>query len=363
VLIDPPLSVGERLEARVVRALGRLSPSAQLRLSGGTVVRVDGQELDPGIQLTLAAALRFRGGASMRGSAGPDATVAEVRSASRRDALALTARPTAVERVNELQVTGAAGLLRARHYVPPEWGGRPPLLVFLHGGGWTIGDLDTHDEPCRILCRHGGAHVLSIEYRLAPEHPFPAAVEDAKAALDWAFAHAAELGADPVRVAIGGDSAGGNLAAVATQASARAGGRIPALQVLIYPGTDFTQRRASTELFAEGFFLTEQDRMWCQSNYLDGTDADPGDSRASPLLAPDLSRLSPAIVATAAFDPLRDEGEAYAHALKAAGTPAVLRRFPGLIHGFINMTAINRAAHDATLEIAAMTRAALALTA
>jgi len=308
----------------------------------------------------LAAAVRFRGGASLLGSAGPEATPAEVRLASRRDALALNARPTAVQRVNELQIGGGRGLLWARHYVPSEPGSRHPLLVFLHGGGWSIGDLDTHDEPCRILCRHGGMHVLSVDYRLAPEHPFPAGVEDAKAALEWAIDHAEELGADPARVAVGGDSAGGNLAAVATQMLARARDRVPALQVLIYPATDFTQRRASIELFGEGLFLTGADRSWCQNNYL-GPDAHPSDPRASPLLAENLSGLPPAIVVTAAFDPLRDEGEAYAHTLEAAGTRVVLRRFPGLIHGFINMTPINRAAHDATLEIAAMARAALAL--
>ncbi len=245
--------------------------------------------------------------------------------------------------------------------MPPEPRGPHPLLVFLHGGGWTIGDLDTHDEPCRILCRHGGMHVLAVAYRLAPEHPFPAAVEDARAALDWALEHAQQLGADPARVAVGGDSAGGNLATVAARLITPAREQGPVLQILIYPAVDFTERRRSIELFGDGFFLTTGDRDWCQSNYLGGPAADLADPRASPLRAESLAGLPPAIVATAAFDPLRDEGEAYADALTAAGTPTVLRRFPGLIHGFINMTAVHRAAHDATLEIAAMARAALAL--
>lgn len=361
VVIDPPLSIRERLEARLARGLVGLSPRTQVRLAGGKPVRRDGQELDPGIQLMLAAAGRFRGGASLRGFAGPDASAAEVRSQVRREALALSARRTPVQRVSDLDVDGAAGPLRARHYVPPEPRGPHPLLVFLHGGGWTIGDLDTHDEPCRILCRHGGMHVLAVAYRLAPEHPFPAAVEDARAALDWALEHAQQLGADPARVAVGGDSAGGNLATVAARLITPAREQGPVLQILIYPAVDFTERRRSIELFGDGFFLTADDRDWCQSNYLGGPAADLADPRASPLRAESLAGLPPAIVATAAFDPLRDEGEAYADALTAAGTPTVLRRFPGLIHGFINMTAVNRTAHDATLEIAAMARAALAL--
>ena len=360
-MIDPPLSVRERLEARIARGLMRLSPRTQVRMAGGSPVRLDDQELDPGIQLTLAAAERLRGGASMRGSAGPDATAQEIRQAARREAVGLTAHPTSVKRVSELQVAGATGPLRARHYVPPESGGPHPLLLFLHGGGWTIGDLDTHDEPCRILCRHGGLHVLSVDYRLAPEHPFPAAVQDTEAALGWAFEHAAELGADPARVAVGGDSAGGNLAAVISQMSARSAERAPSLQLLIYPATDFTERRRSMELFGEGFFLTGADRDWCQSCYLDNAEAELTDPRVSPLLADDLAGLAPALVVTAAFDPLRDEGEAYARALTAAGTPTVLRRVPGLIHGFINMTSINVPARDATIEIAAMARVALAL--
>jgi acetyl esterase len=360
--IDPPLTRRERLEAGVARGFSRLSPRTQLRLAGGRPVRIDGQELDPGIQLVLAAAERTRGGASLTGPGGPGATPAEIRVALRRDTLAVSGRRTPVGAVRELEVGGAAGPLRARHYAPDEPGGPHPLLVFLHGGAFTIGDLDTHDEPCRLLCRHGGLHVLSVDYRLAPEHPFPAAVEDAHAALHWGFDYARELGADPARVAVGGDSAGGNLAAVATQLTATEG-RSAALQVLIYPTTDFSRRWPSADLFGEGFFLTESDRSWAEVNYVGGTNADRADPRLSPLLADSFAGLPPAIVVTAAFDPLRDEGEAYAAALRAAGTPVVLRRIPGMIHGFTNMTAINRPARDATVEIGAMTRAALALAA
>ena len=244
---------------------------------------------------------------------------------------------------------------------PIERSEKPPLLVFFHGGGFVIGDLDTHDEPCRMLCRHAGVQVLSVDYRLAPEHPFPSAVRDALAAFRWAVAHASELGADAERVAVGGDSAGGNLSAVTAQLASRDGGPAPALQLLIYPDVDLTEARATSgRLFAEGFYLTENDRRWCTRHYFAGTERDASDPLASPALAQDLSGLAQAIVITAGFDPLRDEGEAYAEALRKAGTRVVLDRAPDLIHGFINMTTVP-AARDAALRLAGMVRAGLAL--
>jgi acetyl esterase len=247
--------------------------------------------------------------------------------------------------------------VRARHYAPAEFGGPHPLLVYYHGGGFTYGDLDTHDGVCRLLCRHAGAHILAVDYRLAPEHRFPAAVEDARAALGWAHEHAGLLGADPGRVGVGGDSAGGNLAAVVSQLAARDGGPAPVLQLLIYPATDFTRRRRSRELFREGFLLTQAEMDWFDENYLGAERTHAADPRASPLLAGEFSGLAPAYVATAAFDPLRDEGEEYAAALRAAGTPAVLRRFPGFIHAFIASAGVSRRAREAVVEIAGATRA------
>ncbi len=288
----------------------------------------------------------------------------EVRARVHREALVFSLVKTGVGSVRELEVDGAAGPLRARLYRPaaPDVSGQLPLLVFFHGGGFVIGDLDTHDEPCRMLCRHGQVQILSIDYRLAPEHPFPAAVDDALAAFRWAVEHADELGVDPHQVAVGGDSAGGNLSAVTSQLAARDGGPVPALQLLIYPATDLTEARtASGRMFANGFFLTENDRQWSTRHYFGGTGADGSDRRASPVLAEDLSGLAPAIVVTAGFDPLRDEGEAYADALRRAGTPVVSYRAPELIHGFINMTTVP-AARDAMLRIAGMVRASLDLT-
>jgi acetyl esterase len=344
-----------RIQLAAGRALAALPPRAQSRLAGPIPQRVDGQVLDPGVRLLLRT-LAMRGGAAL--VPGPGADPVAVRDRARRDARSALARPTPVGAVLELEVQGGQDTLQARHYVPPEDHGGRPLIVFFHGGGWVIGDLDTHDEPCRLICAHGGMHVLSVDYRLAPEHRFPAAVEDALAATRWALAHAASLGADPRCVAVAGDSAGGNLAAVVARELTRCKAGEIALQALIYPGTDFTGRTRSQELFGEGFFLDRVSMEWFRAQYLP-PDADPADPRLSPLRADDLRGLPPALVVTAAFDPLRDEGEAYADALRQAGNRVVCHRFPGLIHGFINLTGVSRAALRATIALAGMIRGAL----
>jgi acetyl esterase/lipase len=353
----------DRFDARLGRLLLRAPVRVQLRLSGKPQIWLDGQALDPGIQLALRT-LELRGVPTMVGAPHSNPEPAEVRARVHREALVFSLVKTHVGSVRELEIEGADGPVRARHYVPPRPSASetPPLLVFFHGGGFVIGDLDTHDEPCRMLCRHAEVQVLSVDYRLAPEHPFPAGVWDALAAFRWAVAHAPELGADADRVAVGGDSAGGNLSAVIAQLAARDGGPAPALQLLIYPAVDLTEARAASgRLFADGFYLTENDRRWCTRHYLSMSEADATDPRASPALAEDLSGLAPAIVITAGFDPLRDEGEAYAEALRKAGTRVVLDRAPELIHGFINMTTVP-AARDAALRLAGMMRAGLALT-
>ncbi len=341
----------------------RAPARVQLRLSGKPQIRFDGQDLDAGIQLALRT-LELRGAPTMVGAPHSNPEPDEVRARVHQEALVFSRVKTEVGGVRELEIEGAEGPLRARHYRPPRSSAseKPPLLVFFHGGGFVICDLDTHDEPCRMLCRHAEVQVLSVDYRLAPEHPFPAGVRDALAAFRWAVAHAVELGADADRVAVGGDSAGGNLSAVTAQLAARDGGPAPALQLLIYPAVDLTEARApSGRLFADGFYLTENDRQWCTRHYFSGSEGDATDPRASPALREDLSGLAPAIVITAGFDPLRDEGEAYAEALRRAGTRVVLDRAPELIHGFMNMTTVP-AARDAALRLAGMLRASLALT-
>lgn len=249
--------------------------------------------------------------------------------------------PPEVGAITELEVDGADGRLGARLY-RPEGASEPlPTLAFFHGGGFVIGDVSSYDAQCRTLCVGADVALLSIDYRLAPEDPFPAAVEDAVAAASWALGHAGELGGDPARVAVGGDSAGGNLAAVAAQALR---GSEPGLagQLLIYPVTDFGTARPSQAANGEGLFLTADDMEWFRLQYLaDGSRTDP---RASPLLAEDLSGLPPAVIVTAEFDPLLDDGEAYADALEAAGVRVLRRRFEGLIHGFLGLGSFSGAA-------------------
>lgn len=333
--------------------LGSLPSAWQVALSGRPPMRIEDQTLDAQVQLMLA--MRDRLNRPPVGSGTP----AEARARMRRDAVAMAGPALPVGRVEDLTVPGADGPLKARHYAPDLPGGPHPLLVFYHGGGFVLGDLDTHDAPCRLLCRHGGMHVLSIDYRLAPEHPFPAGLNDALAALRWAQAHASELGADPTRVGVAGDSAGGNLAAVVTQLASRDGGPAPAMQLLIYPSTDRLTRRPSQDLFGSGFFLSPEERGWYDRHYLAGTGIDAHDPRVSPLRAPDVSGLPPALVVTAGMDLLRDEGEAYARALEAAGNQVVLTRVNGLVHGFINMIGFNAASRKALVAIAREAKAML----
>jgi acetyl esterase len=337
-----------RVEAAVARGLGRLPPGLQRALSGAPR-GADGEVLAPDVQLALA--LRSLTGALPFGSV----PAPQARRRFRREVL-LHAGPLAPVAARRDVVLGATGL-PARHYAPPGGEGRP-LLVWLHGGGFVVGDLDTHESVCRALCAGAGVHVLSVDYRLAPEHPFPAAVEDATAALGWTLRHAGALGGDPARVAVGGDSAGGTLATVAARRAVAAGDPRPVLQLLVYPATDRVSQWPSLSRFGEGFLLTRAEIEWFHRSYAGAADA--GHPDLSPLRAPDLSGLPPALVVTAAFDPLRDEGEAYAEALAAEGTPAALHRLPGLVHGFLHMAGPSRTARAAVCEVARLLRDALA---
>jgi acetyl esterase/lipase len=328
-------------------------PTRAVRLlAGGRSVTIDGNTLDPTLRLFLSGqrALGVDGLA-----VGDD--VAASRGLMRETCLGF-AGPQVHVRVSDLSIPGPAGQIPARHYRPAT--AEPtPLLVFYHGGGWTIGDLDTHDALCRLTCRDADVHVLSVDYRLAPEHPAPAAVDDAYAAFRWAHEHAGDLGAIPDKLAIGGDSAGGNLAAIVSQLARDDGGPTPVLQWLLYPRTDFTAKTRSLSLFAEGFLLTKRDMDWFETQYLGDSDLEPTDPRISPLLAESLSGLPPALIATAGFDPLRDEGDRYAAALRAAGTPVDLRSMGSLTHGFANLFPLGGGSAVATTELISALRAHL----
>lgn len=329
-------------------------PMPVLRRLAGAPVRCDGQQLATEAQLLLRLQAAT-GRALVRGSVG------ESRYEMRRGRPLIDGPNVAPVRSHALAVPGPAGGIDCRLSVPDGLAEGSPLLVFYHGGGWVIGDLDTHDNLCRFLALHAGVRVLSVGYRLAPEHPAPAAADDALAAYCHARDHAAELGADPQRIALGGDSAGGNLAAVTALTAAARNLPGPAFLLLLYPGTDATVRRPSRDLFGEGFLLTDRDMTWFADKYVPDVAAR-SDPRVSPLLADNLSALPPSYVVTAGFDPLRDEGEEFATALHEAGVPVVLRRHADLIHGFANVLAINRF-REAMFETAGALRTGLGFSA
>lgn len=249
----------------------------------------------------------------------------------------------AVADTRELQLPGAEGDLQARAYLP-EGEGPFPVIAFFHGGGWVVGDLDTHDNVARNLCHGCRAAVISVAYRLAPEHPFPAAVEDAIAASRWIAGHPAELGGNKL-FAVAGESAGGNLAAVVAQTLHAEG--VPVVgQFLMYPVVDFDGGYPSESEYRTGYFLEEETSAWFARQYLSGW-KDTNDPRLSPLHAADLSGLPPTVLVTAEYDALRDQGEAYGEALRAAGVPTQMERCAGMIHAFFDMGAISPAAQAA----------------
>lgn len=279
----------------------------------------------------------------------------EARAAYQQRRVRTQAAPKAVHAVEELVASGPAGPLPVRLYRPAP--GVLPCLIYLHGGGWTIGDRDTHDVLCRDLALQAGCAVASVDYRLAPEARFPAAVDDGLAAWRWLRDSAAALGLDAERMAVGGDSAGGNLAAVAALALREAGEPLPCFQLLIYPATDMRATAPSHVANGQGYLLTADTVAYFRQQYMPDPAQWP-DWRASPLLHPDLSGLPPALVLTAGFDPLRDEGRQYADALSAAGTPCQYVCFERQIHGFILMGKVLDEANTAVSLCAQALRAA-----
>jgi acetyl esterase len=349
-----PLTLPGRLELAAARVIAALPPAAKRRLAGRPIRR-DGFELDLDMQVLVR--LEERDPRPPLADRTPEQAREDLRHALR----VIEGPASPLASVRETTVAGADGPLPARLYEPQEAraAAASPLIVYYHGGGWVVGDLATHDRPCRLLAKSSGARVLSVGYRLAPEHRFPASVDDALAAFRDAVARAAELGVDPARIAVAGDSAGAHLAAVTARQSVREGGPSPAFQLLVYPVTDCVGVAPSRTTFAEGFLLTKPNMDWYEAQFF-GPDGDRGDPRGSPLLAEDLQGLPPALVVTAGFDPLRDEGEAYARRLRDAGVHTLLRRHDGYLHGFIHALISGPGPREAVAEMGGVLRAALA---
>jgi acetyl esterase len=334
-----PLTLPRAAEHGVGRAVAA-TPTWANRLLAGRPIRVDGQELHPDAQVLLRAQRLLRLDRDL-------ASIQEERARTSQQARLIRGPTIAVGEVEARAVPGPAGPLKARLYVPPAAPDLGPLAVYLHGGGWCVGGLDTHDQLCRYLCRRSNVRILSVDYRLAPEHPFPAGLDDAIAAFRFAAGTgAAELGAAPDAVAIAGDSAGANLATVACRILRDEGEPQPRFQALIYPPTDLSSKRRSYGLFKEGFHLSEA-RMDRWDRLYTGDKVALDDPRVSPLLAEDLAGLPPAHVLVAGFDLLRDEVREYARRLAAAGVEVELGEALDLFHAFVNLVGVSPRCREA----------------
>ena len=265
----------------------------------------------------------------------------------------LDAPPEAVYQAEDRRIGGPDADIPVRVYWPrePRMAAPLPVLLWLHGGGWVVGSLQSYDAVCRVLTNLADCIVVSVDYRLAPEHPFPAAPDDCAAAWRWLQANATTLGGDPDRLAIGGDSAGGNLTAATALAARDAGGTQPVCQLLIYPATAPAPDSPSHRAFAEGYLLTRRNVLWFYAHYTAGRDLS-ADPRFAPLVAPDLSRLPPALVLVAEHDPLRDEGIAYAERLMQAGNRVDLAYYEGQVHGFLSLSGAVHAGRQALRQAA-----------
>ena len=336
----------------LARAVFRL-PAPLLARAAGRLPDVPGQVLDLKLGFLLRALALTRMDALEHLSPG------EARARSGRSLRLLAGDRPAGVTASERTIDGPGGGLRLRIYTPAEVARPAPAILYLHGGGFVIGDLDTHDAPCAYLAHQSGCVVVSLAYRLAPEHPFPAALDDALAGFRWLADHADALGLDKARLAIGGDSAGGNLSAVVAQVATREAWTVrPAFQLLLYPATDMRREHESHRAFADGYLLSGATITWFLGHYL-RSDADITDPRASPLLAADLRGLPPAYVAIAGFDPLRDEGREYAGRMREAGVSVQLDCHDALVHGFISLGAGIEAAEAAMGAAARALRQAL----
>lgn len=323
-------------------------PAPILRLmAGGGVVYQGGRTLDPRIQFLAAQA---RGAPPMQSLSPPEA-----RRASQEGVELVTGAPESGVVVESLSIDGPNGPVPLRAYRPVHQDPAAPLMVWAHMGGGVIGDLETSHVFCTILSSCARCPVVSVDYRLAPEHRYPAGLEDVLAACRWARDNARRFGAPAGHFAVGGDSMGGGFAAVACQEMKRTGEPQPALQLLVYPAVDVACQSASMTTYAEAYPLSRALMEWFMSHYM-GPQDNPADPRLSPLAQKDLSGLPPAIVVTAGFDPLLDQGEAYARKLKAAGVPVIYRCYDSLAHGFAAFTGAVPCADVASREIAGLVR-------
>jgi acetyl esterase len=347
----PPLR--DLAEVLALRAALNLPVRVQRFLNRRPVV-MDGQELSPEIQLLLTLKRLARVPAA------ETLPVERARRELRRQQVLVGGRQP-IGALRDLQVDGAEGPLPARLYIPTSRTGHEPAptMLFIHGGGWMYGDLESHDPACRFLAERSGVQILAIDYRLAPEHPFPAATEDCQAAYRWLVDHAADVNADPTRLAVGGDSAGGALS-LSTAVWAAEKGLPMAFQLLIYPGADFVERTESRRMFGEGFVLTERFMDGAEEAYF-APGADKSHPDASAIRRVDFpDGIAPVHLVTAGYDPLRDEGEALARLLSDNGVEVDHVRCPSMIHGFLHLVGVGREAKGCNAEIADRLRRALA---
>jgi acetyl esterase len=322
-------------------------PRDALRRMTGKAVVVDGNTLDVQTQVMLDSMRRL-------GIVQAD-DVAQSRREMEEDKHAVAPVPPAMESERDVLISH----MRARVYRPKTAGPKPGVLVFFHGGGFVCGSIDSHEEAVKVLAHESGVVVCSVDYRLGPEHMFPAAIDDAVDAYAWVREHAKDFGADPTRVGVGGDSAGGNLSAVACHLCKQRSLPQPAHQLLIYPAIDWSRSCVSHKTFAKGFFLEDQRTHWFEQRYLNRVE-ERDDPRASPMKFADFSNLAPATIVTAGFDILRDEGAKYAAMLERAGNKVDFCVETSLIHGFFNMGGAVTLARSANTRIAARLHDALA---
>jgi acetyl esterase len=328
-----------------------MSEEDALRFLDGHRIRLGSRTMDPKAQIVGEFVKSIR----VPGHFPP---LPELRQQLRTMVTLMDAPAPALPRVEDIRVPGPAGPMPARVYAPRAGGAPLPTVAYFHGGGWVQGDLETHHGLCARLARHAGALVVAVDYRLAPEHKFPAAVEDCLAAYRWLRARGGDIGADPARVAVAGDSAGGNLSAVVSQLAASGGMPVPTCQALIYPAVDFALDTDSHRELADGHVIPRDRILWYTEQYL-RSEADKTDLRASPLRAPSLAGQPPTLIVTGGFDPLRDEGRAYGDRLREAGVDVVYREYPGQIHAFVSLTRAIPQGMACTLEIAEYLRQGL----